>query len=58
MADIQECYYNWAVIENIGEGIHVIPEEEIWFKWDSGTKHWVHTEKPGWAYNIINWAIG
>ena len=58
MGDIHEELYNLVVIEHIGEGIHAIPKEEIWFVWDHGTEHWVHREKPGWSEDYISWAIG
>lgn len=57
-ADMHECMYNWLVIEKIPEGLHAIPEEEIWYEWDAGVNHWIHVDKPCWSCNIVNWSIG
>jgi len=57
-ADMEECLYDWLVIENIPEGLHAIPEEEVWYKWDIGLSAWLHAEKPEWSQGIINWSIG
>jgi len=57
-ADMHECMYNWLVIEKIPEGLHAMPEEEIWYTWDDGTKRWIHVDKPVWTEHIINWSIG
>lgn len=57
-ADMEECLYNWLVIEKIPEGLHAMPEEEIWYEWDNGLGKWIHEEKPVWSKGIINWSIG
>ncbi len=57
-ADMHECLYNFLLIEKIPEGIHARAEEEVWYAWDDGLSGWVHTEKPAWSNNIINWSIG
>lgn len=57
-ADMHECLYAWLLIEKIPEGLHAIPEEEIWYKWDSGLSAWLHADKPEWSRGIINWSIG
>jgi len=58
LADMHECLYEWLVIEEIPQGIHAMPKEEIWYKWDDGLECWVHVEKPNWSKGIINWSIG
>lgn len=57
-ADMHECSYNWLIIEKISEGLPAIPKEEIWYQWDYGVECWVHSEKPNWAKQIVNWGIG
>lgn len=52
---MQECLYNYIVVEKIGEGIHALPETEEWYRWD---ERWVPCEKPMECEGIINWALG
>ena len=54
--DMHECLYDYIVIEKVGEGIHPIPNQEIWFAWkDEG---WQQTDKPEWSKGYIGWSIG
>jgi hypothetical protein len=53
--NMHECLYNYLVVENIGEGIHPLAEEEIWYKWQD---KWVPCSKPEALVGIINWALG
>ena len=65
--DLHECLYNYIVIELLPQGIHPIPEEELWFKWiidysndtnESIDGFWIETNKPEWSNHIVNWAFG
>jgi len=58
--DMNECLYDYIVIEKIDEGIHTSPSNEIWFKWDEFDKdsRWIVTDKPAWSQGYINWSIG
>jgi len=58
LADMHEDTYNWLVVEKISAGLHVQPEEEIWYAWDDGLDKWVHADKPVFSEKIVNWSIG
>ena len=53
---MQECLYNYLVIEGIDEGIHPIVNKEYWYKWDDGK--WMLCNKPEFLKSIINFALG
>jgi hypothetical protein len=62
--DMQECLYEYVVIEKQGEGIHIIAEQIQWYKWTGGNSlndnpgEWMGCAAPteeGFAYTI-NWA--
>jgi len=53
--NMHECLYNYLVIENIGQGIHALADEEIWYRWED---KWVQCPKPDALVGIVNWAIG
>jgi hypothetical protein len=55
--DMEECCYNYLVIEEIGEGIHSFASSESWFTWEE-ENGWTAIEKPKWSEGIINWSIG
>lgn len=55
--DMEECYYNYLVIEEIPEGVHSVPISENWYVWNAEIG-WVPCEKPEWSIGIINWSIG
>ena len=56
--NMQECWYNYLVLEYIPEGIHGKAENEEWFEWYDKDGAWIECEKPAWAQGIVNWAIG
>jgi len=62
--DMQECLYNYIVIEELHEGIHSLVEKEYWYNWvgerslSENSGKWVLCEKPDWAAGTINWGIG
>lgn len=53
--NMHECMYNFLVIEEIGEGVHALAENEQWYRWDD---RWVPCKKPKETVGVINWAIG
>lgn len=56
--DMHECLYDYLVIERVPQGIHAMPESEIWFRWNDEQNTFVVTEKPDWSQGYINWSIG
>jgi len=55
--NMEECYYNFLVIEEISEGIHSIPISETWYTWNTDIG-WVPSEKPEWSIGFTNWSLG
>jgi len=53
--NMQECLYNYLVLENIDEGIHPEVISEEWFRWED---KWVPCEKPSEFLGIVNWGLG
>jgi len=56
--DIHRTIYNYAVIEEIDEGIHLASKKEIWFKWDEETKRYESADKPQKIKNTGNLSMG
>lgn len=57
--NMHECLYNFLVIENIGEGVHALADDnEEWYEWNEEDNNWVAIAKPPQFMGIINWAIG
>lgn len=54
--NMQECLYNYLVLEYIEEGVHGESKSEDWFEWN-GFK-WEECNKPYDIAGIINWALG
>ena len=54
--NMRECFYNYLVMECIGEGVHALCNECEWFKWNGN--NWSSCKKPEWARGMINWALG
>ena len=44
--DIHETCYDYAVIENIPEGLYHYDENPIWFEWDEITKRYKRINFP------------
>ena len=58
-ADMCEArYYTYAVIEEISEGIHQHAKQIAWFLWNEERKGFYEAEKPEWAGNWCNFALG
>lgn len=54
--DMCECWFNYLVVERIGQGVLALAKEQLWFKWDDGK--WVACPNPEWSNGLINWAHG
>ena len=67
---MDECLYNYLVIEEIGYGIYAgicnwepdNPKQyEWWYQWehpDGQEGHWVKMDKPDWSKGFLNWSVG
>jgi len=64
VSDIQECYYDYVVIEELEQGIHPLPNDlinythETWFVWNKNEEKWVRCEKPTFSDRTCCWAVG
>lgn len=56
--NMQECLYNFLVLEELAEGIHPEVRVELWYKWDEQWRRWIPCNKPSDLEGIINWALG
>ena len=56
--DIHECYYGFAVVEYIEQGIHSIAKEMAWFQWDNERGGFFEIKKPACTQRICNHALG
>jgi len=56
--DMEECYYDYLIIEEMKPGIHCKVVKEYWHKWDAKKKKWIKTNKPKELSNVINFTIG
>ena len=58
-ADMCEArYYTYAVIEEIGEGLHSHAKQLAWFSWNEEEAGFFETEKPEWADGWYGFALG
>jgi hypothetical protein len=60
--DLEECLYNYLIIEKIRSGLNPFTDgekDEWWYKWDDSLNKWVWiSEAPNFASCICNWALG
>lgn len=58
--DIHEHSYNYAVVEEMDEGVYPMCKSEQWFKWegDNETGKYVCVPQPEQFKGIINWSMG
>ena len=56
--DMAECYYNYAVIEEIPEGISMYPKNRQFFQYDIFGEGFFEILEPEWAKHFCNFAIG
>lgn len=57
---MEECLYDYLVMEYIEPGIHPMVHSELWWKWNTINRCWdcMHQEKPEEFNGICNWALG
>ena len=58
ITDIHECYYNYAVIEKINEGLCSLSTEREFFEYKRDSSGFFEIEEPEWAKFYSNFAIG
>ncbi len=57
--DIYEFFYNYAVIENIKEGIYQYDEKPLWYKWNKEKGGYEPCETPaGFVHKVCIATIG
>ena len=57
--NMQECLYEYLVIEYIEPGIHPEVHIEEWYEWDKESSRWLMLVfKPKEFDGIVNWALG
>lgn len=57
--NMEECLYDYLVVEYIEKGIHPMVHVEQWFKWCTLTRKWTMLiDKPKEASGTTNWALG
>lgn len=43
---MEECLYDYAVIEEVPPGVYAIPSKEAWFKWNGDEGKFMPISKP------------
>lgn len=57
--DIQECYYKYAVIEDVEPGLYKsIDSTSIWYKWSKAKEKFLPIDKPTQLNQIVGFTIG
>jgi hypothetical protein len=56
--NMEECLYNYLVLEYMEEGIHPEVMVEKWWSWGDETRRWEPCEKPSGFEGLVNWALG
>lgn len=56
VGDINETIYDYAVIENIPEGLYQYDQNASWYKWNNG--RYEKTNKLDVYNHLVGWAIG
>ena len=56
--DFWETIYNYAVIENIPEGIYKFDAEPLWFQYDRDTEEYKPIDRPEETLHMYGFAIG
>ena len=52
---IQECIYEYAIIEEVPPGVYAVPTKEAWFKWDAEERKFKQIPKPTEVRGLISW---
>lgn len=57
--DIQECYYQYAVIEDVAPGLYKSTDStSIWYKWSKSQEKFLPIDKPAQLSSIVGFTIG
>lgn len=56
--DMWECLYEYALIEEIEEGICPYASNRQWFKWDTEREGYFEIEEPECVKCFVNFALG
>ena len=56
--DMWEYLYNYAVIEEIREGVPARAKEIQWYKFNKKKWKYLKIDKPKWSEGTTNWGIG
>ena len=50
--DLFETFYDYAVIEEVPEGIYPLYENQVWYKWNLKENKYEECERPEFAMNF------
>ena len=53
---MQECLYQWMVIEAVPPGVHAEAKAIQWYRWRKG--RWTACPAPKWAQGLVNFSMG
>ena len=59
--NMEECLYDYLVMEYIEPGIHPMVHSEQWWRWNGADRKWEFLDannKPSEFIQICNWALG
>ena len=57
--DIQECYYKYAVIEDVEPGLYRTAESTpLWYKWSKAQEKFLPIDKPAQLSQTFGFTIG
>lgn len=52
----EEGHHPWIVVEQYEPGVHCLAKQEWWYQFERGAFR--QCQKPDWATNTTNWALG
>ncbi len=58
---MEECVYDYIIMEYIEAGIHPMVHATDWWAWDTNERKWVYLPMDQWPIEfqgICNWALG
>ena len=60
ISDIWECFYEYAMIDEVPEGICTFPRQEWWWKWegDDKTGKYIPTTRPEDFKQVVGMSVG
>lgn len=56
IGDINETIYDYAIIENIPEGLYQYNQNASWYQWNNGKYKKIN--RPDVYNHLVSWAIG